>query len=237
MNFLEYIPYVKESNIHVASSILVLILLIIMAAIIYRKTRNIDKLILPSKKINLENLIEVIVEATSTFARDIIGKDGEKYVPFIGTIFVYILVSNLIGLIPGFLPSTENVNTNFACAIVVFIATHYFGIKEHGFKYVKKFMAPMSGIMGLLLSFIFFPVEITSSCFRLLSLSIRLFGNINADHTVVQIISSQMPIVKNFPMLVPVPFMLLGLMVAFIQAFIFALLSMMYISLAVSHDH
>jgi len=98
-------------------------------------------------------------------------------------------------------------------------------------------MAPVTGIFGIFLSLIFFPVEIVSNVFRLLSLSIRPFGNINADHTVLSIISTQLPIIKDFPILIPVPFLFLGLLVSFMQAFIFALLSMIYISLAVSHDH
>jgi len=140
MKFLEYIPIVNEGNIHVAASILVLILLAIAGFSVYRKIKSPDKCIVPPQNFSLTNIFELIVETTLNMSRDIIGKDGEKYVPFIGTIFVFILTCNLLGMIPGFIPPTENVNTNLACAIVVFLTTHYFGIREHGLKYIKKFM-------------------------------------------------------------------------------------------------
>lgn len=237
MNFLELIPFVNERNIHVATSIFVMLLLFVAAFVVYRSVRKTDKCIIPDGKFSLRNILELIVETFVGLSKEILGEGGEKYIPFVGTIFVFILVSNLLGLVPGFVPPTENMNTNLACALVVFFATHYFGIREHGIKYLKKFMAPITGIFGIFLSLIFFPIEIFSNLFRPLSLSVRLFGNINGDHTVLQIFSTQIPLLKEFPVIVPAIFLFLGLLVAFIQAFIFSLLSMIYISLAVSHEH
>lgn len=231
MNFLELIPFVNEGNLHIATSLLVLVLLFIATAIVYGKLRNTEKAVVPDGKFSLKNMFEVIAEFLLDMAREIMGEGAEKYLPFVASIFVFILTSNLLGLIPGFLPPTENMNTNLACAAVVFIATHYFGVREHGFKYVKKFMAPVAGVFGIFLSLLFIPIEVLSNLFRPMSLSIRLFGNINGDHTVLGIFSGLVPVV------VPVIFMVLGLLVAVVQAFIFTLLSMVYISLAVSHDH
>lgn len=237
MTFFEYLPFVNHDNIHVVTSVFILVLLTIGSMIVYLKVRQPEKYIVPKEKITLLNVFELVIEKLCNLSREVIGPGGEKYLPLIGTIFIFILLSNLMGLIPGFLPPTENMNTNLACALVVFIATHYYGVKVHGIKYVKQFMAPISGIFGIFLSLIFFPIEIFSHAFRPLSLSIRLFGNINGDHTVLNIFSSQIPLLKEFPIIVPVVFLFLGLLVAIIQAFIFSLLSMIYISLAVSHDH
>jgi F-type H+-transporting ATPase subunit a len=238
MNYFEMIfPFVHEENLHVVTSIFVVLLLFVAAFLVWRNFRFTEKWIIPSKKLTLGNIFEAIIEFFYDKSREMIGDKGPKYVPFIGTVFIYILVCDLLGLIPGFIPPTENMNTNLACALIVFVATHYFGIREHGFKYVKKFMAPVSGIFGIFLSLIFFPIEIFSNLFRPMSLSIRLFGNINGDHTVMSIFTNQIPILKSFPMVVPIAFLFLGLLVSVLQAFIFSLLSLIYISLAVSHEH
>ena len=158
--------------------------------------------------------------------KDIIGPQAEKYFPLIGSLFVFILFCNLLGIIPGFLPPTSNIYTNAACAIIVFIYYNYQGFKEHGIGYLKQFAGPLIWIAPLM-----FLIEILSHLFRPFSLSVRLFGNIFGDHTVLSIFSDLIPLI------VPVIFLILGLAVALIQAFIFSALSAVYIGLAVSHEH
>ena len=143
-----------------------------------------------------------------------------------GALFIYILFSNLLGLIPGFLPPTDNLNTNVACALTVFIFYNYQGFKAHGFAYLKHFMGPIWWLAPIMVV-----IEVISHLVRPASLSVRLFGNISGDHLVLGIFSSLVPIG------VPVIFLFLGLFVSVIQAFVFTLLSMVYISLATAHDH
>ncbi len=232
MNYFEAIfPFVNHDNIHVATAIFVFIILTTVSIVVYIKMKNPQNNVIPDDKISIKNILETLIEKLANMANDIIGKEGEKYLPLLGTVFIFILLSNLLGLIPGFLPPTENMNTNLACGLCIFIATHYYGLKEHGMKYLKHFMAPITGIFGIFLSLIFFPIEIVSHVFRPMSLSIRLFGNINGDHAVLSIFSDLVPVA------IPVLFLFLGLLVAIIQALVFTLLSMIYISLAVSHDH
>ncbi len=130
-----------------------------------------------------------------------------------------------MGLIPGFLPPTDNLNTNVACSLTVFLFYNYHGFKAHGFGYIKHFMGPVIWLAPLM-----FVIEVISHLVRPASLSVRLFGNIAGDHLVLNIFSHFVPLG------VPVVFMFLGLFVSFIQAFVFTLLSMVYISLATTKE-
>jgi F-type H+-transporting ATPase subunit a len=159
------------------------------------------------------------------FLDDIIGPRGREFLPLIGTLGFFILFSNLLGLVPGFLPPTDNLNTTVACALVVFIATHYYGFKAHGVKYIKHFLGPVP-----LLSPLFFIIEVISHLARVLSLSMRLFGNIMADHMLLSL-TLMAPLI--LPLFLSPLSMFLGVFVSVIQTFIFILLSMIYISLAI----
>jgi F-type H+-transporting ATPase subunit a len=159
------------------------------------------------------------------FLDDIIGPRGRKFLPLIGTLGFFILFSNLLGLVPGFLPPTDNLNTTVACALVVFFATHYYGVKAHGFKYLKHFLGPV-----LWLSPLFVIIEVISHLARVLSLSMRLFGNIMADHMLLSLTLLTPSLLVLF---LPPLAMFMGVFVSLIQTFIFILLSMVYISLAI----
>jgi F-type H+-transporting ATPase subunit a len=121
---------------------------------------------------------------------------------------------------------TSNINANFAVAAIVFFAYNYYGIKEHGPSYIKQFMGPVAWLAPFMIL-----VEIISHLVRPVSLSLRLFGNINGDHLALAVFSDLVP------MFVPMIFMGLGMFVAFLQAFIFTILSAIYIQMAISHDH
>jgi len=181
---------------------------------------------IPEEKITTQNFFELIIQIIINIMKDIIGPSAEKYLPLIGGLFIYILFCNLLGVIPGFLPPTSNIYTNASCAIIVFFYYNYQGFKEHGMGYLKQFVGPLVWIAPLMIV-----VETLSHFFRPFSLSVRLFGNIFGDHTVLAIFSELVPLG------VPVIFMGLALAVSLIQAFIFSALSAVYIGLAVSHDH
>jgi F-type H+-transporting ATPase subunit a len=148
--------------------------------------------------------------------------------PLIGTLAIYILLGNIIGLIPGFLSPTSNLNVTASCAICVFTYYNYQGIRTHGLvKYLKHFAGPVWWLSWLL-----FPVEIVSHMARPFSLSMRLFGNIFAEELIVSSLNKYI-----FPFLASVPVMFLALFASTIQAFIFILLTMVYISGAVEESH
>ncbi len=223
------IPGYHGGHDHTIGAIVVALLLLLSGLLAWRSFRRQE--IVPSARFRLTTPFEIIAEALLKLQESIIGAGSERFLPLTGGIFIYILVCNLLGMIPGFTPPTDNFLNNFAIALVVFLAYHYYGVREHGVKYIKQFLAPVAGIGGLLLAPLFLFVESFSHSFRVVSLPLRLWGNIFADHTVLGIMESLVPFI------LPLPFLLLGLLVAVVQAFIFALLTMIYISLAISHDH
>lgn len=174
-----------------------------------------------------QNFMEAYVEGMLNFMSDIMGgKDARPYLPLIGTLFLFILFGNWIGLIPGFIAPTSNWNTTIAPAIVVFFYYHYVGIRKHGvFKYLKHFGGPV-----LWLSPLIFLLESIGHLARVLSLSIRLFGNIFGEESLFVVLFSLVPL------LVPVPIMFLSIFFGFIQALVFTMLSIVYITLAVEEE-
>lgn len=183
--------------------------------------------IIPESRLSFRNFFEIAAEKLYAFTEMIIGPhDAPLYFPVVGTLFLFIFVSNLIGLVPGFIPSTENLNTTLALGLFVFVYYNFVGFKAHGAKYLKHFLGPVLWLAPLMLI-----IELASHIFRPLSLALRLRGNIMGDHVVMGVFSSLIPYG------LPVVFLALGLFVAFIQAFVFTLMTMVYISLSTSHDH
>jgi F-type H+-transporting ATPase subunit a len=174
----------------------------------------------------LQSVFEVVVDAIDNIIVDTMGEKGRQFFPFIATIGIYILISNLLGLIPGFVPPTANLNTTVALALIVFIYTHILGIKAHGLQYLKHFMGPVWWLTPLMI-----PVEIIGHLSRPLSLSIRLFGNMMGHEIIIS------TLLLLAPLIVPLPFLALGIFVSFLQAFIFILLSLMYFSGAMEEAH
>lgn len=224
--WLAQLPLIGSLEPQVAGSIFILILLSILSFLSFRKMAFSEpKGMIPPDKLTLRNSFELFIEVIMKFLDDIIGHRGREFLPLIGTLGFFILFSNLLGLVPGFLPPTDNLNTTVACALVVFFATHYYGVKTHGFKYLKHFLGPVWWLSPL-----FVIIEIISHLARVLSLSMRLFGNIMADHT---LLSLTLLTPSFLILLLPPLAMFLGIFVSLIQTFIFILLSMVYISLAI----
>ena len=200
---------------------------------------------LPDQRLGARNITELVLEYVIVRQSDaIIGKAGRKYVPYFASFFFFILFSNLMGLLPGFAPPTANLNTTLGLALVSFIGYNVIGVHAQGIKYFEHFVGPMTHLPGkgvvsklafvpvLLVSVVFFLIlELFSHGFRPISLSLRLFGNIMGDH---EVIGAFIGLTK---LVVPVAFYLLGTLVSVIQAFVFMLLSMIYVALAVSHEH
>ena len=203
---------------------------ILLAGLVYRsKLSSVVNIVIPDKGITFRNLVEAYGQFIFDQCKLVIGeKSAPKYFGFVATIFLVILLSNLIGLIPGFLPPTEFLNTTIALGIFSFIFYNVKGCKELGvINYLKHFAGPL-WYMAILI----FPIEILSNLIRPVSLALRLRGNMFGDHLVLTKFS------ELAPAIIPIIFMVLGILVSIIQAYVFTVLSMVYISLAVSHhDH
>ncbi|HPC03354.1 MAG TPA: F0F1 ATP synthase subunit A [Syntrophales bacterium] len=203
---------------HVTYTWFVMLLLIVLA---FLMTRKLD--IYPGK---LQNVFEVMIEGVRGLVEDSMGPEGKKFFPLIATLAFFILISNLLGVFPGFESPTANLNTTVAMALVVFVLTHVIGIKVHGFKYIKQFMGPVWWMTPIML-----PIEIVSHLARPLSLSVRLFGNIRGEDLVLAIV------LMLVPFLMPLPVVILMIFTSIIQTLVFMMLSMIYISLAMQEAH
>ena len=203
---------------HVTYTWFVMLVLIVLAFLASRAVK-----LIPG---GLQNFMEVVVSGIENLIEETMGPKGKAYFPLLATFALFILVSNLIALVPGFYPPTANLNTNGALALTVFAMTHIIGVKEHGFHYFKHFMGPILALAPLI-----FIIEIIGHLARPLSLSLRLFGNMYGHEIVLMIFLALVPF------LLPVPMMLMDVLVAFIQTFVFTLLAMIYIAGALEEAH
>lgn len=204
---------------HVTHMWLVMLLLILSALLFARGVQ-----LLPKKG---QNFFEVVVDGLESFMVEISGPEGRFFFPFIATVFLFILVSNLLGLVPGFFSPTANLNTTLALALCTFVYTHIIGIRFHGIKYIKHFTGSVWWLTPLML-----PIEIIGHFARIMSLSVRLFGNIFGKEMVLGILFGLAGLY-----LAPLPILFLGILVSFIQALVFMLLSIMYFVGAMEHAH
>jgi len=212
---------------HVATAVLVALLLLVFALRVRPKVTNVEAALDPEDGMTARNVAEVVVEAISGIAEGVIGQHSERYVPLLVSFFVFILLANLLGLVPGFSPPTANFNITLGLGLISFFAYNFYGMKSAGVgAHLKHLLGPVALLAPLMLV-----VEIFSHSFRPISLGIRLFANMFADHEVVSIFTSLTKVG------VPVLFYVLGAFVCVVQAFVFTMLSAIYISLSVGHDH
>ncbi len=197
---------------------LVMALLLLLALVIRTRIAKV-----PGK---LQNFFEICIFGIEKTIVDNMGERGKPFFPLIATLAFFILTSNLLGLIPGFFPPTANLNTTVACALIVFFTTHVVGVRNHGFRYFKHFMGPVWWLAPLMI-----PVEIIGHLSRPLSLSFRLFGNMRGHELILLIFFGLVPF------LVPLPMMLMGVLVALLQTFVFMLLAVIYIQGSLEEAH
>jgi F-type H+-transporting ATPase subunit a len=178
----------------------------------------------------IQILLEDGVAAVQGLLHDYVGHKGPRYLAIVATMFVFILTGNLMGLVPGLMAPTSSINVTLGCALTVAVYYHIQGVKEQGIgPYLKHFAAPPGA--PLFIAPIMLPIEIISHLSRVLSLSLRLFGNIFGEELVIIILFSIVPF------LVPLPMMFLGIITATLQAFIFVLLTTIYLGGAVATEH
>ena len=176
----------------------------------------------------LTNLVEFMIGGLRDFTTETMGPHGLDYFAIIGTVVFFILFCNLIGIIPGFESPTANINTTGACAVTVVVMTHLIGVGKHRFKYIKHFLGPVWWLAPLM-----FPIEVIGHFARVLSLSLRLFGNIKGEDLFI------LTLFTLVPFFIPAIVVVQGLQIftAFVQTFVFVLLTMLYLSGAAEHAH
>ena len=175
-----------------------------------------------------QNFWESIIDGLEGFMAENMGEEGARLMfPMLATFAFYILTANMIGLMPGFMSPTSNINITLGCTLIIFTTTHILGLKFHGAKYIKHFMGPIPWLIPLM-----FPIEVISHLARILSLSIRLFGNIMAKETLLGIL-----FLLAGAFFAPLPILFLGVFVSIVQALVFVLLSILYFSGSMEHAH
>jgi len=207
-----------------AYGFLIISVFIIIAAVATRKLK-----LKPGK---LQNFFETAVDGVYSIPKMVMGERATEYAPFIATFFIAIICMNFIGLVPGFRAATANPSITFGLSIVAFFAVQYYGIKAHGWRYIKHFMGP-----SLWLAPLIFIIEMVSELVRPLSLAMRLYGNIYGEETVIEQLSTQLVFsgipVGSFASLILLPLQLLSV---FLQAYVFTLLVSVYISMATEKE-
>lgn len=205
---------------YVAMELLV-ILLIITGAFLLRRRLSVEN---PGK---FQHMMEVVVEFVQSLADEIIGHGGRRYVGLLGTLGIFVVLCNLLGLIPFFMTPTSHIQVTLGCAVAAFLYYNYHGFRHHGVVgYLKHLCGPM-----LAIAIIMFPIEVIGNVGRLLSLSVRLYANMFVGGVLEHVFGGLVPVA------VPVVFMALHVFVSFLQAYIFMLLPAIYISMAVAEEH
>jgi len=220
-SWVQQIPGLAMLEPHTSTALLVMLGLLLFAFRARQQLNAVTDPVVPDPGFSARNIAEVLTEFISNLSESVIGHDGPKYVPLFASLFVFILGSNLIGLIPGFTPPTDNFNVTLALGVVSFVAYNFYGLA-----YLKQFVGPL-----VLLAPLMIVVELFSHMFRPASLAIRLYGNMFADHLLLGIFTDLTKLV------IPVVFYVLGSFVSLVQALVFTLLTMVYVGLAISHDH
>lgn len=202
------------------------VVLIVFAYFAGKKFRS-PQLVKSDGKLNFSNLIGYSIESLYLFVQANVGKLALSTFWILGGFFLYILYNNLFGMIPGFAPPTDKFSITLGLGLFSFVLYNYLGIRAHKWHYIKHFLGPSLWLAPLL-----FCIEIISHLARPATLGLRLFGNMVGDHTVLNVFSQEI-----FPVLVPVPFMFLGLFVSVVQAYVFFQLSMVYVSGSIEDAH
>lgn len=219
--WMSLIPGVAD---HTATATLVFAFLISIAWIAKRQLAAVPDPVIPDAALTLRGVSELFVEATAKLASDTLGGNARPFIALYGSFFLFIVSCNLIGLLPGFAPPTSNFNVTFALGVCSFLMYNYYGLSLGGVEYVKHFVGPIWWLGVLMV-----PLELIDNLVRPLSLALRLFGNMNGDHLVLRIFTDMTYLG------IPVLFYVLGALVSLIQAFVFTLLSLVYLSLALPH--
>ncbi|MBU4321343.1 MAG: F0F1 ATP synthase subunit A [Nitrospinae bacterium] len=209
---------------NVTYAILASVILITTALVIRRSLRMVPT--------GVQNVMESVVETFLKLTEENIGHHwGRTLFPLVGTLFMFILICNLMGLIPGFACPTGNINTTASMAVPVFLIYQFYGVKVHGIKYINHFLGPIRSFYALPLMIMMFFIEFIGHLVRPVTLSVRLFGNMMGKHILLGVLAMLVP------WIIPTLVLALGTLIGFIQAFVFALLTTLYLAGAIEEGH
>jgi len=193
------------------------LLMAVLTVLAYFVSRN-----LKEKPSSWQNIIELGVESIYNLIKSMIGVGTETFLPLVGTLAIFIGMANLLSIVPYFSPPTRDINTPLALALIVFLAVHYYGLTRQGLKYLEHYVSPTPVLL---------PIHIISEISRTFSLTIRLFGNIMGEEIIIAIFAILAPII------VPIPMMAFSIFTGILQAFIFSILTIIYLAGAVTAGH
>ena len=225
-NWTQMIPGVDHSNTHVATAAAVTLGLVVFSLAGRAALGSGETAVVPAGRFSVKGIFEALTEFIAGLIEMVMGKGFEQYVPLFASIFTYIFINNLVGLVPGMTPATDNLNTTFAVGLFSFFLYNIIGIQKKGWKYYEDFTGHLPVKMFLLWALLI-PIELLSHLFRPLTLGLRLAGNMTGDHAVVGFFLDFLPV--PFVYFIPMVFYMLGLLVCLIQALVFTLLSMTYV--------
>lgn len=223
--WVDHIPGLSLLPGHIATSLIVSAVLILFAYTAKKQMDAAADVAVPDDSLTFRNMAELLTQGVADMAEGVLGEKAHNYIHLYGSFFLFILVANLSGLLPGFSPPTSNFNVTLALGVLSFVAYNFYAFQEQGLAYLKHFVGPIWWL-GILMV----PLELIDNFVRPFSLSLRLFGNMTGDHVVLEIFTDLTKVG------IPVVFYALGAFVSLVQAFVFTLLSMVYVSLAVAHD-
>ncbi len=230
-SFLGHQPVDAHAAEPLAASIAVMLLVLLLAVLVQPAIANQDSAVIPETRLTLRTFFEVWIGYWYGMMKDMMGpKRAKQYFPLIGALSVFIVISNVLGLIPGFTPPTSNWNVTLGCAALVFIMFNYYGFKEGGLGYVKHLFGPWLGWPYVPVNLLLFVVETFSLFIRPLTLSIRLMLNMAVDHLLVTIMLGMVAL------FLPIPVLILSTLICIVQVLVFCLLTSIYITLATEHD-
>ena len=216
------------SFIHVMMTLLSVGLVIVLAILSWNKFKP-----TPDAKLTPRTFFEIIIELVHNLLIEQLHdkEKARKYLPLVFALAIFIFFNNACALIPGLAPATDNLNTNVGMALIVFFVSNIAGIREKGFfNYFKEFAGPIHSLAGIPLMILMFPIEIIGQIVRPITLSIRLMGNMYGDHAVVAVLMTLCAAC------IPAVMMCLGALVVVIQTAVFCILSVVYISMAISEE-
>jgi len=231
--FLGHKPVDAHGAEPIAASILVFLLIVALAVLARAKITDYEKSVIPDEKLSLRTFFEIFIGYFYSMMKDMMGPTrAKKYFPIVGTAACFILFSNFLGMIPGFLPPTSSWNITAGCAVCVLGAFTYYGLQAQGFGFISHLAGPYMGVAMIPINILLFAIEFLSTfIIRPITLSIRLMLNMAVDHLLLSIL------LAIFALFLPIPIMMLGTLVAVVQVLVFCLLTSIYIALATEgHD-
>jgi F-type H+-transporting ATPase subunit a len=224
-------PVTEHGLEPLVASFFVMLFLVVVAFAVRPQLVDYEKSVIPDAKLSVRTFLEVFIGFWYGTMKDMMGpRRAKRYFPLVGALACLIFFSNVLGLIPGFIPPTSNWNVTMGCALVVFVMFNYYGFKENGLGYLKHLFGPYIGWWGIPINLLLFIIEVISTLIRPLTLSIRLMLNMAVDHLLVTLMLSMAAL------LLPIPVMILGTLVVVVQVMVFCLLTSIYIALATDHE-